>query len=256
YEVIENAAEIADIADCDEQTAAAIRFMVSKGYFSLDDAGNFDPNGTLNRYMFSEALVRMFFALDRNLTTSFTDVPQDSPYYPYVASGEQGAIIEGFEDNTFRGDNDVLREEVIALCSRTLADKKGYSYPTDTAAYLTFDDADAISDWARDTTALAVRETLVNGTGTLAPQQSISRGEAALLLYRLFMLLYEPPVAEMHFDGFEDAGSADSGLPPVALAVAGIVLLGGGAAGVVYRRKKRAPMPPKDDNTSDDKPSE
>lgn len=254
YEVMENAAEIADIADCDEQTAAAIRFMVSKGYFSLDDAGNFDPNGTLNRYMFAEALVRMFFALDRNLTTSFTDVPQDSPYYPYVASGEQDAIIEGFEDNTFRGENDVLREEVIALCSRTLADKKGYSYPTDVAAYLTFTDADTISDWARDTTALAVRETLISGTGTLAPQQSISRGEAALLLYRLFMLLYEPPVAEMHFDGFDDTTS--SGLPTVAIALAGVGLLGGGAAGVVYRRKKRAPMPPKDDNPSDDEPSE
>lgn len=38
YEVIENAAEIVDLADCDEQTAAAIRFMVSKGYFSVDDA--------------------------------------------------------------------------------------------------------------------------------------------------------------------------------------------------------------------------
>ena len=138
YEVIENAAEIVDLADCDEQTAAAIRFMVSKGYFSVDDAGNFDPNGTLNRYTFAEALVRMFFALDRSLTTSFTDVPQDSPYYAYVASGEQDDIIEGFEDGTFRGETDVMREQVIALCSRTLADKKGYSYP---AAPPTDDDA-------------------------------------------------------------------------------------------------------------------
>lgn len=145
YEVIENAAEIVDLADCDEQTAAAIRFMISKGYFSVDDAGDFDPNDTLNRYTFAEALVRMFFPLDRSLTTSFTDVPQDSPYYTYVASGEQDDTIEGFEDGTFRGETDMLREQVIALCSRTLADKKWYIYPADPSAYLTFADADAIA---------------------------------------------------------------------------------------------------------------
>ena len=243
YEVIENASEIVDLADCAEQTAAAIRFMVSKGYFSVDDAGNFDPNGTLNRYTFAEALVRMFFALDRSLTTSFTDVAQDSPYYAYVASGEQDDIIEGFEDNTFRGETDVLREQVIALCSRTLVDKKGYSYPDDPAAYLTFADADTIADWARETTALAVRETLIDGTGTLAPQQAITRGEAALLLYRLFMLLYEPPVAEMAFDGF-DSGSP---VPAVALTLGGIAVLGGAGA-VVYRRRKHTAVPPTDDS--------
>ena len=77
--------------------------MVSKGYFSLED-GKFLPREPLNRYAFSEALVGMFFALDRDAQTAFTDVPADSPYYPYVASGEQSRILEGFDDGTFRGE--------------------------------------------------------------------------------------------------------------------------------------------------------
>lgn len=233
YEVMENQVDINDLADCDEETAEAIRFMVSRGYFDLTD-GNFDPDGTLNRYAFAQALVKMFFALDRSLTTSFTDVPADSEYYPYVASGEQDAIIEGFQDGTFRGEKDVLVEQVIALCSRTLADKKGYTYPAPPADYLKFEDADEISDWALETTALAVREGLIEGTGVLGPQDPISRGNAARMLYRLFMLLYEPPAAEITVVDTNSGGSA----LPIALGVAAVAAVG---AGAVIWKKKKAP---------------
>ena len=231
YEVMENQVDINDLTDCDEETAEAIRFMVSRGYFDLTD-GNFDPDGTLNRYDFAQALVKMFFALDRSLTTSFTDVPVDSEYYPYVASGEQDAIIEGFQDGTFRGEKDVLVEQVIALCSRTLADKKGYTYPESPADYLKFEDADEISDWALETTALAVREGLIEGTGVLDPQDPISRGDAAMMLYRLFMLLYEPPAAEI------TVVDTSSNVPvlPIALGVAAVAAVGAGA--VIWKKKK------------------
>ncbi|MBR5533436.1 MAG: S-layer homology domain-containing protein [Ruminiclostridium sp.] len=231
YEVMENQVDINDLADCDEETAEAIRFMVSRGYFDLTD-GSFDPDGTLNRYAFAQALVKMFFALDRSLTTSFSDVPADSEYYPYVASGEQDAIIEGFQDGTFRGENDVLVEQVIALCSRTLADKKGYTYPENPVDYLKFVDADEISDWALETTALAVRESLIEGTGVLGPQDPISRGDAARMLYRLFMLLYEPPAAEITVVDT----SSDVPVLPIALGVAAVAAVGAGA--VIWKTKK------------------
>lgn len=235
YEIADNAAAIRDIAECDPETAAAIRFMVSKGYFSLEDGEKFDPDGNLDRYDFSEALVRMFFALDRSLETTFSDVPTDSPYYPYVASGEQEAIIEGFEDGTFRGEAEVLREQVIALCSRTLAEKKGYSYPSDPASYLTFDDAGSIANWAKETTALAVRETLIEGGGSLGPKEAISRGEAALILYRLFMLLYETPQAALTVDT-----GGDGSMTPVVAGGAAVLVLAGAGTAVLWKRKSAA----------------
>ena len=123
-------------------------------------------------------------------------------------------------------------EQVIALCSRTLADKKGYTYPENPADYLKFEDVDEISDWALETTALAVREGLIEGTGTLGPQEPISRGDAARMLYRLFMLLYEPPAAEITV---VDTGSGGSALP-IALGVAAVAAVGAGA--VIWKKKK------------------
>ena len=245
YEVVENAVEITDLGTVDEETADAIAFMVSKGYFTVDETGAFRPDGPLKRYDFSKALVSMFFALDRGLTTDFTDVETDSMYYPYVASGQQRNILLGYEDQTFRGEQNVVREQLIALCSRTLADQKGYSYPTDTTMYLQYSDCDAISDWALETTALAVREQLLTGNGVLNPQGEITRAEAALMLYRLFMLLYEPPAVKLTAAG--DAASAwemdfdreEQGAPVVAIAAGVLVVAAAVGGGWLYRKKRK-----------------
>ena len=232
YTVKEETADITDIAELSEEHQKAIRFMVSKGYFSVDE-GKFNPNDTLTRYSFSESLVRMFFMLDRSMTSSFTDVSKESPYYPYVASGENANIIEGYDDNTFRGENDVLREEVIALCSRTLRERKGYAEPESPSDLLHFTDNDKIPEWAKSEIALAVRETLIQDGGLLSPDTAITRADSALLLYRLFMLLYEvEPVAVKNVSSMSTNGWIVSGVAVVVLACLGM-------AAVLLRRKKK-----------------
>jgi hypothetical protein len=145
----------------------------------------------LTKYDFITALVKMFFALDRETVTSFSDVPPDSEYYAYVSSAEAGNIAKGNGYGEFEGDKSISPEEVVALCARTLAEKKGYSYPEDPGEYLHFKDDVEIDDWARQDLALAVREGLIPGDGTLSPDGEMTRAESALILYKLFMLLYE-----------------------------------------------------------------
>lgn len=73
---------------------------------------------------------------------------------------------------------------------------------------------------------------------SLSPTGDISRSDAALYLYRLFMLLYEvSPVAIT-----VDSASAGSELPVPATIAAGAVLLLIGAAMVFIRRKKAVPV--------------
>ena len=234
YTVLEKFVDIKDLDGLSEEHQKAIRFMVSKGYFSLD-GDSFHPNNTLTRYDFSEALVRIFFALDRSVATSFTDVPADSPYYPYVASGEQTNIIEGYEDNTFRGELEVLREEVLALCSRTLRERKGYLEPESPEEYLHFTDMEEISHWAHPEIALAVRETLIAEGGYLQPQQAITRADSALMLYRLFMLLYD-----VEPTGTKGGALADFFCSPVTILLTAAIVLAiiTGILVVLLKRRK------------------
>ncbi|WP_071392623.1 S-layer homology domain-containing protein [Bacillus tuaregi] len=196
YEVQQNEVKIIDINDMDEKTKKAIQFMVSKGFFTLDNE-KFNPDGLIDRNNFTMALVKMFFALDPNLKTTFTDVKADDAFYSYIASSQTNNIVEGFEDNTFRGNNNIPLEQVLALASRTLVEKKGYMYPEDVEAYLQFVDRTNISDWAIESTALAVSSGLIDGGGMLMPHKEITRSQAAEVLYNLFMLLYDVPDASI-----------------------------------------------------------
>lgn len=233
YEVIENEIAISDISDLDPKTQNAIAFMVSKGYFTLQD-GMFHPQAPLTRYDFMQALVGMFFALDRNLKTSFPDVPKESPYYPYVASAEAKGIAKGFSDGTFSGEFNITREQVAALAGRTLVDQKDYVYPPDNAPYLTFEDAASISDWAKQDVALAVQTELIDETGVFEPRRDITRAEAADLLYRLFMMLYETaPIASKHH-----ADGKGQSMPDIRIPLACATLGAGGIGFYIYKRKK------------------
>ncbi len=188
YEIVENDITINDISGLPQDTKNAIRFLVSKGIFTLDDARNFNPDATLSRYDFTAALVRMFYSLNLDARTSFTDVAEDSWIYRYVASAESQGIATGYADGTFRGTKPVSREQVVTLCGRTLAEKKGYAYPTDIA--LLFSDTDQISAWAMEDVAIAVQHGLIDNFGEFTPLGSVSRAEGAQILYKTFMLIY------------------------------------------------------------------
>ena len=213
YEVLENRVSIADVNTLDAQVQDAIAFLVSKGYMSLN-GDLFQPDAPLTRYEFAQALVGMFFALDTSLTTSFQDVPADSPYYAYVASGEAGAIIQGYNASTFGGSDPITMEQMLALAARTLMEHKGYTEPADAVSYLSaFYDGTQVSDWARSQIALAIREGLIDRGGMLAPLDRVSRSEAALILYRLFLLLCEVPTVAPELPPVTDSGE-DAALEP------------------------------------------
>jgi len=191
YQIVENDITINDIENLPADMQNAIRFLVSKGIFSLDKKQNFHPDRVLSRYDFTTALVKMFYSLNVNATTTFTDVPEDSEFYRFVASAEEQGIATGYADNTFRGKNPVLKEQVVTLCGRTLVEKKDYTAPENPEQYLKFDDLQDISQWALPEISVAVQCGLLENSGAFTPSGEVSRAEGARLLYQTFMLLYD-----------------------------------------------------------------
>lgn len=191
YEITQNVVDIDDIGALSEYERDAITFMVSKGFMSADGT-NFMPGNVIDRYDFTLTLTRIFYALDEGLATSFTDVPIESEYYSYIASAEHAGIVAGIGGNLFGGEQILTREQALTIASNVLLNKRSFSLPANTADYIgSFSDATEISDWAVETVAMAVRDGLYDMGGMLAPRAEITRVEAATLLYKLFMLLYD-----------------------------------------------------------------
>ena len=192
YNVASPEIVISDIDNLSEYEKQAIRFMVVRGYFNLDNR-NFNPTAALTRYDFAEALVRMFFALDNDAECSFPDV--DRKHYRYVAASQKSNIVQGFDDGTFKGGENVTVEQVIALTARTINQKNGYVYPENTDKYLNFTEDNVIGEWAEKEIALAIREGIYSADMKIKFADDISRKDAAVMLYRLFMIMNNTPEA-------------------------------------------------------------
>lgn len=236
YTIETNKPKISDIDDLTDYEQEAVKFMVSRGYFELDGK-EFNPYGSLTRYEFTKTLVSIFYVLDFDAKTTFTDVENSSPYYEYIASSEQENTVKGFGDDTFRGNNNTTREEVISISSRAIAGKKGYAYPENTDDYVQFADNADIEGWENqyEEIALAVREGLIDKGGILAPKSNVTRLDAAVILYRLFNCLYD--VAPIQ----TTTQSSEESFPVGAAAAAGgaVAVAGGGASVFVLLRRRR-----------------
>lgn len=214
YKVVESDIQLTDIDSLTEEQKRMVRFMVSRGFFTATD-GKFDPDGLFSRYDFVTALVKMFYALDKEAQCTFEDVPSSSYYYPFIASAQQTNIAKGIEKNLFSGDQTTKREEIISFCARTLVDQRGYQYPEDLNLYANFTDKNLISNWALKEIALAEQLNLIDGGGSIDPQGEVNRIAAVELLYHLFMLLYEVSPAENQLGGFSNLGSEFPVIPVI-----------------------------------------
>jgi len=183
---------INDIDGLTEYEQQAIRFMVVRGYFNLSGK-KFYPDSSLTRYDFAESLVRMFFALDNDAKCTFPDVSRSSKYYRYVAASQQSNIVLGYEDGRFHGNDKVLVQEVAALTARTIHEKNGYVYPENIEQYIRDAEGNYMEPWAQKEIALALREGIYSWDMNLQFMDHITRKDAAVMLYRLFMIMNNTP---------------------------------------------------------------
>lgn len=197
YRVLQNEVSINDIDHLSLDIQNAIYFMVSRGYLTLEN-DRFNPADNLNRNDLTMALVKMLYAYDKNLQTTYSDVEANDEYYHYIASAQNQDIIRRLDEETFNGLSYIDKEEFLALSSQTLRNKKGYDYPEDLTNYLVFIDSNKISNDVEQEIALAVQKGLNSSGGFLMPNKEISRSEAAYVLHKLFMLMYDTPSAAIN----------------------------------------------------------
>ena len=135
-------------------------------------------------------------------------------------------VIKGYEDNTFRPENEISRLEAAAILVRALKLTGGEEAGLDA-----FSDAADVPEWGRQSLATAVKEGLIKGypleggKTALNPDSRISRAETAVLLSR--MLVKKPGTGQASGVDFSDRDQipawAEEG---ISVAVAGEIVKG------------------------------
>ncbi len=172
----------------DSPILPAAEYMKAKGI--LTPAAQFKPNDKLTRAQAAKILVAPIVSPDQLAQvkqTTFTDVPAGAWYLPYVEAAKQLGIVSPAA--MFNGDKPVTKAAFIKmlLISRKLDASSAFSdftYPLST-------DVANPSEWYYPLLryALASSMTAVGKDGNLSPARELTRGDMALLYYRLEMYM-------------------------------------------------------------------
>lgn len=161
----------------------AVQYAYDHGLMTGTSATTFAPNATTTRAMIVSILARQ-----ENVTSAedagFTDVAAGDWYATAVNWAAREGIVAGFEDESFRPNAAITREQLAAiLCNYSAWKGEDTSARADLDEYT---DAISISSWATDTMSWAVAEQLLAGVteNTLEPQGAATRAQVAAVLQR------------------------------------------------------------------------
>lgn len=155
-------------------------YCVRKGLLQGTGESAFSPDGTAQRRAVVTTLHRMKGEPGAKGNT-FTDVPAGEWYTVAVDWAAESGMVGGYEDNTFRPDKDVTRQELMVMLWR-FAQAEGYdvSARADLSSYA---DAGQVADWARTAVEWAVsRGMLHTEGGRLDPGTAARRCDLAYAL--------------------------------------------------------------------------
>ena len=166
----------------------SVKFVSGMGLFNGTGDGTFSPFDKMTRGMLVTVLHR-FNGVEEEFTGYFEDVDNTKWYSNGVFWAAENKIVTGYDDGSFKPDNNITREQ-LALILYRYTKFAGY----DIGSYEDIDefsDVDSISSFAAESMKWAVSEGLITGKGNgiLDPKGEASRAEVATILMRFIELL-------------------------------------------------------------------
>jgi hypothetical protein len=147
------------------------------------------PGKNITRGEFVTMLVKVC-----NLTASqidseaFGDIDENSYNYEPIMIAKSLKIVFGDEENDFRPDEEISRQDICAILFRTMLKMKKVNEMDDAQKYIgSFSDKDSIAEYALDSVAAMIRAKIIIGddSNLLRPTDNMTRAEAAVVLNRV-----------------------------------------------------------------------
>lgn len=178
-----------DINNKSSEMQKAIQKLRTSGVIQGTTETTYSPDGSIGRAEIAQMIVKALGKNSTAATASFVDVPRGSWYYTAAANSQRLGYIKGYEDRTFRGMTNINRVQIISVAARVLRNEMGYRQPSSDVLSKY---SDRVDFWAQNDVALATSANLVvyRWDGTFSGAKNMSRGDAAILLNRLFQKLW------------------------------------------------------------------
>ncbi|HEU4963784.1 MAG TPA: S-layer homology domain-containing protein [Bacilli bacterium] len=171
-----------------------IQEMATLGYVNGQDASHFAPERNISRAEGTTLLVRLFNVAPTSDALPFADVSDRDWYAPYVRRAFAADLVHGVGTVRFDPSSSMTREQLFTMLSHALQAKGVEPLLSDQEEVQEFADADQLSAWAKPAAEQLIALGVLAGRSDgkhlyLAPQETITRAEAAVLFYRAMKLM-------------------------------------------------------------------
>ena len=173
-EINKAATGFTDIA-ADAAYTAAVKKLVDFGIISGYPDGTFRPEGEVTRAEMCKMINLTLGYTDFEGAVGFTDVTSSNWYYAFALAAQKQGYVEGYEDGSFRGSNNITRQEVCAILNRLLK-------PMNLGIPVVINDA--VSNWARPHVEIIVQNFIMplEANNTFRATENLKRHELATVL--------------------------------------------------------------------------
>ena len=193
YTVKENKKDFSDIQSKSAEMQEAIRVLSSKGIINGTTETMFSPDSTITRAQIAQLITKTLSKLDANADGGFSDVQKVDWFFGAAGSAKACGIMSGTSETTFSPSVNIAKDQIVAVSARVLRNEMNYKEPSNANSMLSkYSDRNSIPDWARTDVALATQLNLVvyRTDGNFVPTGTMTRGDAAVILYRMFMNIW------------------------------------------------------------------
>lgn len=161
----------------------AIVTLTDMGIVKGREPLKFYPNENVKREEFVKMIVMALADDAKTIPLSFTDTDKNAWYYTFIAKAVNEGIVKGYSDTVFGIGNNITREDLCVMAYNAIKDEN--AEPIEIS--LPFNDADEISDYAKEAVSYLSEKGVVNGVGDkmFAPKATATRAQAAKIIYML-----------------------------------------------------------------------
>lgn len=159
-----------------------INYAVKNGIFNGTSATTFSPETNMTRAQFVQVFANIsnVDTTNKNVKTSFTDVPSGKWYTAAVKWAAENGVVNGMGDGTFAPEKPVTREQMCVMLVNYV-EKFQKETLQSTVNTQTFKDNGKIASWSKDSVYKCAKAGLVNGVGNnmFDPQGTTTRAQGA-----------------------------------------------------------------------------
>ena len=159
--------------DASSKLGQDVEYLVSKGIIGGYEDGTFRPQGQITRAELCK-LINLVFGYKKMAQTGFPDVTANIWFYNYAIIAKEAGYIGGYEDGTFRGNNNVTREQFCTIITRTMGLYTLYDVSV----------SDGVSEWAKPYVEAVLSNSLMvkDEDGSFRAKENITRADVVTVL--------------------------------------------------------------------------